>query len=48
MLLTSVANLPLGVVDTRGTPRLQLSPRFLGKIRNDPNVIFRGLVKDDS
>jgi hypothetical protein len=27
---------------------LQISPRIFEKIRNDPNIIFRGLVEGDS
>jgi hypothetical protein len=27
---------------------LRISPRILDKIRNDPNVIFRGFGEDDS
>jgi hypothetical protein len=27
---------------------LQLSPRIFEKIQNDPDIIFRGLGKDDS
>jgi hypothetical protein len=27
---------------------LRMSPLLFGKIRNDPNVIFRGLEEDDS
>jgi hypothetical protein len=27
---------------------LRISPRIFEKIRNDPNVIFRGLEEDDS
>jgi hypothetical protein len=27
---------------------LRISPGIVEKIRNDPNVIFRGLGKDDS
>jgi hypothetical protein len=36
-----------GVVDTGGAPDLQISPRILEKILNDPYVIFMGLGEDD-
>jgi hypothetical protein len=43
VLMTLVANLPPVVhLD------LRLSQRIFGKIRNDPNVIIRGLEKGDS
>ncbi len=39
-----------GVVDTGGNLHLDLriSPRIYEKIRNDPNVIIRGLGEGDS
>jgi hypothetical protein len=44
-----------GVADAGGKslipvvePHLRISPRMLGKILNDPNVIFVGLGEDDS
>jgi hypothetical protein len=41
-----------GVVDTGGTPvvnlDLQISPQIFEKIRNDSNVIIRGLGEGDS
>jgi hypothetical protein len=40
-----VAKFSTGVVDTGG---YRISSRIFGKIRNDPNVIFRGLGEDDS
>ncbi len=50
-----VAKLTAGVVDTGGTNLslvvhldLQKSPRIFEKIRNDPNVNFRGLGEGDS
>ncbi len=47
--LTPVANLP-PVSLTPGVVHLDLriSPRILEKIRNDPNVIIRGLGDGDS
>jgi hypothetical protein len=36
------------VVDTSVHLDLRISPRIVDKIRNDPNVIFRGLGEDDS
>jgi hypothetical protein len=54
----SVANFAAGVVDTGVVDTgvvdtvlhldLQISPRIFDKIRNDPDVIFRGLGEDDS
>ncbi len=44
----------IGVVDTGGNFAASVvdsvanSPRIFVKIRNNPNVIFRGLGKDDS
>ncbi len=43
-----------GIIDTGGNLPpvvhldLRISPRILEKIRNDPNVIFRGLGEGDS
>jgi hypothetical protein len=37
-----------GVVDTGGAPWLAISPVIFEKIRNDPNVIIRGLGEADS
>jgi hypothetical protein len=43
VLLTPVANLtPVVHLD------LRISPRIFGKIRNDLNVVFRGLGEGDS
>ncbi len=55
----TVGKFPAGVVDTGGnlppvslTPvvhlDLRISPRIFEKIRNDPNVIIRGLGEGDS
>ncbi len=37
-----------GVVDTGVHLDLRISPRIFEKIRNDPNVIIRGLGEGDS
>ncbi len=42
--LTPVGNLP----PVSLTPVVRISPRILERIRNDPNVIFRGLGEGDS
>jgi hypothetical protein len=40
-------NLPVSLIPVVHL-HLRISPRILEKIRNDPNVIFRGLGEDDS
>jgi hypothetical protein len=40
-----VAKFATGVIDTGGALDLRISPRIFEKIRNDPNVIIRGLGK---
>jgi hypothetical protein len=46
--LTPVANLPPVSLKPVVHLHLPISLRILGKIRNDPNVIFGGLGEDDS
>jgi hypothetical protein len=46
--LTPVANLPPVSLTPVVHFDLRISPRIFEKIRNDPNVIFRGLGEGDS
>ncbi len=46
--LTPVANLPPLSLTPVVNLDLRISPRIFEKIRNDPNVIFRGLGEGDS
>ena len=46
--LTPVANLPPVSLTPVVHLDLQISPRIFEKIRNDPNVIIRGLGEGDS
>jgi hypothetical protein len=46
--LPPVANLPPVSLTQVVHPELQISPRIFEKIRNDPNVIIRGLGEGDS
>ncbi len=48
VLLTPVANLPPVSLTPVVHLDLQISPRIFEKIRNDPNVIIRGLEEGDS
>ncbi len=42
------SNLPLVSLTPVVHLDLRISPQIFGKIRNDPNVIIRGLGEDDS
>ncbi len=47
-ILPPVTNLPLVLLTLVVYLDLPISPQILEKIRNDPNVIFRGLEEGDS